>query len=164
MNRPFFAVVAFTVLTCLRPSVAMAQLSEISVNIDGLTCATCGATVEKNLQAVPGIAGARLVSTEGVAHVRLKPGAAFDPAKLQMAVEKGGEKVRGFNLQMCANVDNENGRVFVHAPGAKTQRFAVRGKGQDLASVPPNTLVCLKAKVVSNSSPVELDLTELIHP
>ncbi|MEI7933280.1 MAG: heavy metal-associated domain-containing protein [Alphaproteobacteria bacterium] len=164
MNRLFIAVVAFALVTCLHPSIAMAQLSEISVGIDGLDCATCGATVEKNLQSAPGVAAVRLVSTEGVAHIRLKAGAAFVPDKLQAAIEKGGEKVRGFNLQMCANVDKENGRVFVHAPGAKTQRFAVHGKSQDVASVAPNTLVCLKAKVVSNASPVELDLTELIHP
>src|SRR4051812_35454671 len=122
MNRPYIAVVAFALVTCFRPSIATAQLSEIAVNIDGLTCPSCGATVQKNLESVPGIAGARVVANEGVAHVRLKPGAAFAPEKLQVAVEKGGEKVRGFNLQMCANVDKENGRIFVHAPGAKTQR------------------------------------------
>jgi copper chaperone CopZ len=163
MTRYMTAAVLF-VAALLRPSPCAAQISEITINVDGLACPGCAGAVDQNLRTVPTVAGVRVTPSENAAYVRLKKGAAFAPSQLSAAVQKGGEKVRGFGLQMCATVDKANGKYFVRAPGA-SQRFAVHGDANSKALGPlvGNALVCLKAKVVS-TAPIELDLTELTHP
>ena len=163
MIRYMAAAVLF-VAAMLRPSPCAAQISEITINVDGLACPGCAAAVDQNLRTVATVAGVRVTPSENAAYVRLKNGAAFAPDQLSAAVQKGGEKVRGYALQMCATVDKQNGTYFVRAPGAK-QRFAVHGQANSKALSPlvGSALVCLKAKVVS-TSPLEIDLTELTHP
>src|SRR4051812_2318839 len=62
---------------------------EITLNVAGMTCASCVAHVEKALKNVPGAHDARVNLAAGRARVRFDP-ARTDPTKLADAVEHSG--------------------------------------------------------------------------
>ncbi|UOD31647.1 copper-translocating P-type ATPase [Massilia violaceinigra] len=68
-------------------TMTMQDAAETTLEVGGMTCASCAGRVEKALRAVPGVQGATVnLATEKV----LITGAALDPAQLIAAVERAG--------------------------------------------------------------------------
>ncbi|HEV8290497.1 MAG TPA: cation transporter, partial [Tepidisphaeraceae bacterium] len=66
-----------------------ADAREVNLNVEGMTCASCVAHVEKALKSVPGAQDAQVNLARGRARVRFDPGKT-DPAKLAQAIEHSG--------------------------------------------------------------------------
>src|SRR5580765_441628 len=62
---------------------------EANLNVEGMTCASCVAHVEKALKSVPGAQDAQVNLARGFARVRFDP-SKTDPTKLAEAVENSG--------------------------------------------------------------------------
>src|SRR5205809_4539846 len=62
---------------------------EVNLNVEGMTCASCVAHVEKALKSVPGAQDAQVNLARGRARVRFDP-SKTDPTKLAEAVEHSG--------------------------------------------------------------------------
>src|SRR5882672_10786210 len=62
---------------------------EVTLNVDGMTCASCVAHVEKALKSVPGTESAPVNLARGRARVRFDP-SKTDPSKLAEAIEHSG--------------------------------------------------------------------------
>ncbi|NHZ90264.1 heavy metal translocating P-type ATPase [Massilia sp. CCM 8733] len=68
-------------------TITMQDAAETTLEVGGMTCASCAGRVEKALRAVPGVQGATVnLATEKV----LITGATLDPAQLIAAVERAG--------------------------------------------------------------------------
>src|SRR3954464_7517608 len=66
-----------------------AEAREVNLNVEGMTCASCVAHVEKALKSVPGTQTAQVNLARGFARVRFDP-SKTDPTKLAEAVEHSG--------------------------------------------------------------------------
>lgn len=69
------------------------DLIDLTFRVDGMTCASCVARVEKALKAVPGVKSAALNLATERATVRADPDTS--PESLYAAVEKAGYEVPG---------------------------------------------------------------------
>src|SRR5260370_21377073 len=65
-----------------------ADLTHVSVNVEGMTCATCAGRVEKALAALPGVEASVNLADER-AEIRFDPARA-DPEMLAEAIERAG--------------------------------------------------------------------------
>src|SRR5882724_8288099 len=68
---------------------ASSDAREVNLNVEGMTCASCVAHVEKALKSVPGAQHAQVNLARGRAHVRFDP-TQTDPTKLAEAIEHSG--------------------------------------------------------------------------
>ncbi|HET9822125.1 MAG TPA: heavy metal translocating P-type ATPase [Burkholderiaceae bacterium] len=69
----------------------MTNLTDLKLPVEGMTCASCVARVERALKAVPGVADASVNLATEQAQVRLEPGASTEA--LTAAVERAGYAV-----------------------------------------------------------------------
>ena len=76
-------------MTTTAPSLANASIASCTLDIGGMTCASCVGRVEKALNRVDGVAGAEVNLATEVATVRFDP-AQVDLAQLTAAVTKAG--------------------------------------------------------------------------
>src|SRR5687767_3048426 len=74
---------------------------EVTLNVEGMTCASCVAHVQKAVKAVPGVEDARVNLARGRALVRFDP-TKTDPTKLAEAVEHSGYHARPEDLSISA--------------------------------------------------------------
>ena len=81
------------VLICFSPPLR-AQIDELRIGVDGLTCSQCTRSVEVKLRQLPFIADVSmdLANTSGVLH--LKPNVRFRPADVPKAVKDAGFTIR----------------------------------------------------------------------
>ena len=89
--------------------------------VQGMTCASCAARVEKAARAVPGVAEANVnLATDSLA---ITPASGFEPAALQQAVERAGYTLPTVTLQLavqdmtCASCVGRVEKALQKVPG-----------------------------------------------
>ena len=103
----------------------------------------------------------RVVAGEQKAEVELKPRTLFKPEEFRAAIEQAGQKVRSFELVLCATVEKREGRYYLQ-PAEVAQRFGVSGndaarKLEGLVGKP----VCLRGKLASTRPPLSLEILDV---
>jgi Cu+-exporting ATPase len=83
------------------PKASKEDSREVTLNVEGMTCASCVAHVQKAVKAVPGVEDARVNLARGRALVRFDP-TKTDPTKLAEAVEHSGYHARPEDLSISA--------------------------------------------------------------
>ena len=102
------------------PPAAITQ-REFSLPIEGMTCASCGARVERALAAVPGVQDASVNLTTEAATVHAGPSVGI--AALRAAVEKAGYAVGQQTLRLqiegmtCATCAGRLEKTLAQVPG-----------------------------------------------
>src|SRR5947207_1627434 len=99
---------------------------EITLNVAGMTCASCVAHVEKALKGVPGAHDARVNLAAGRARVRFDP-AKTDPTKLAEAVENSGYHAHPQDPSISAANAEEERIHHQHEHGRSWQRRWMAG-------------------------------------
>ena len=107
------------------PLPAQAQIEDVTITVDGLSCNLCAAGLDRSLRRVDGVAAVRVVLASQMATLRLKPGARVAPAQLRAAVDRAGQSLRAIELQVRGTLQRENGRYTLHSPTPQ-QAFAIR--------------------------------------
>jgi copper chaperone CopZ len=156
--RFIFAALAVTAVLLVSPRSADAQIEEVKITVDGLTCNLCAAGLDRSLRRVEGVASVRVVLASQVATVTVKPGARVAPAQLRAAVERAGQSLRGIELQVRGRLQRQNGRYQLQAP-APPQAFAVRDETKLQPLVGKN--VRLRGRVTSDAPALELEVIEV---
>jgi len=90
MRHSIATVLIVAALCVLRPGVSFAQVEEVRIGVDGLTCNLCAAGLERSLRKVAGVSSVQVALEDETALVKLKPGAAFDLETLRTAVRNAG--------------------------------------------------------------------------
>ena len=111
---------ALAVLKAIEQAGYEPSLTTQEFGVEGMTCASCVARVEKTLRAVPGVVDASVNLATERATVRIAAGA-LDMAALEAAVRKSGYEVR--RLQESASVDGAQDRRLGEIK--KLQRLAI---------------------------------------
>jgi copper chaperone CopZ len=157
-TRFIFVALAVTAVLLVWPRSANAQVEEVKITVDGLTCNLCAAGLDRSLRRVEGVASVRVVLASQVATVTVKPGARVAPAQLRAAVERAGQSLRGIELHVRGRLQRQNGRYQLQAP-APAQVFAVRDETKLQPLV--GKTVRLRGRVTSDAPAVELEVIEV---
>ncbi|MGH9380201.1 MAG: heavy-metal-associated domain-containing protein [Thermoanaerobaculia bacterium] len=80
----------FTVMLALAAAPGLAQISQATVAVDGMSCPFCAYGVEKRLSRVPGVESVDIDMADGVATVTAAEGASIEVSRIPQAVRKAG--------------------------------------------------------------------------
>lgn len=160
MRHRWAAVVFVTTLCILHPGQVFAQIEEVRIAVDGLTCNLCAAGLERSLKAVAGVARVRVVMADEVALVTLTPGAAFEPEKLRGAVRNAGQEPRRFELRVVGSVRQQDGRYSLQSASGASLLVAPQSVPKLQAHL--GKVVRVRANLTSTvASALELELTDV---
>jgi cation transport ATPase len=161
MRHPLAGALLVAALCILRPSPSFAQVEEVRIAVDGLTCNLCAAGLERSLRTLPSVATVRVEMAEEVAIVTLKNGASFEPDKLRGAVTNAGQHTRRLELRLSGAVQRQDGRYSLR-PASGASLLVARASAPKLEAH-LGKVVRVRANVASGSaSPVELELTDVV--
>jgi Cu+-exporting ATPase len=129
------------------------DITDITFNVDGMTCASCVSRVEKALKAVPGVESASINLATQKATVRAGQDTSFE--SLYTAVEKAGYEVPGENISLsisgmtCASCVGRVEKALKKVPGVAdasvnlaTEKAQVKATG----GVTPEALIAAVRK------------------
>ena len=161
MRRPLAATLLFAAVCILRPIPSFAQIEEVRIIVDGLTCNLCAAGLERSLRKLDSVSSVQVALADETAIVTLKAGASFDPDTFRTAVRNAGQEVRHFELRLSGAVLRQDGRYSLR-PGAGSSLAVGRSSAARLESH-VGRVVRVRARVSSPArSPLELELTDVV--
>lgn len=161
MRRPLAAGLLVAVIWMFSPPPSYAQIDEIRIGVDGLSCNLCAAGLERSLRKVDSVSSVQITLADETAIVRLKSGAAFDPEKLRAAVKNAGQEARVFELRLSAAVQRQDGRYTLH-PGRGASALVVRRESEPRLEAFVGKVVRVRARVPASARlPLELELTDV---
>ncbi len=137
---------------------AYAQVEDVTITIEGMSCNLCAAGLERSLRRVEGVAAVKVVLASQTATIHLKPGAPLAPAKLRAGVENAGQRLRLVDVRLRGTLQRKDDGYELRPPG-RSQTFAVRdaAKLEGLAG----KHVQLRGRVVSSdAAAVQLELID----
>ena len=105
-------------------SSTIAQIQEVTVKVNGLSCPFCVKGVEKHLKKVKGVSQLTTSLKKGEVRLKFKAGAPFDLVSLQKAVVKGGFTPGKVKLKATGLVRKENDN-FVFRDGDSKNIFSL---------------------------------------
>jgi heavy metal translocating P-type ATPase len=145
-----------------------AGTDQLSLPIEGMTCASCVARVERALKAVPGVTGAAVNLATEQATVT---GEALDPSRLARAVEDAGYDVPARTMDLvvegmtCASCVARVERALASVPGVTgaavnlaTERATVTGLADPAALIRAVETAGYDARLAPNTSEAAEDL------
>ena len=142
------------------PAVASAQIEEVRIVVNGLTCNLCAAGLERSLRKLDVVSSVAVSLDEQAASVRLKPGAAFDADRFRAAVTNAGQDTRYFELRVRGAVRQHDGGFSIEPRPGLLLAFAPASASRLETYTGRN--VRLRARVSSSArSPLELALIDI---
>src|SRR5918996_6279497 len=87
------ATLVVAAISFLRPVPVFAQIEEVRIDVDGMTCNLCAAGLERALRKLDAVSSVKVALADQSALVTLKPGAAFDPDSFRTAVRDAGQRL-----------------------------------------------------------------------
>ena len=160
MRHPLAAALFFAAICILRPAASFAQIEEVRIGVDGLTCNLCAAGLERSLRKLDGVSSVQVALADETATVQLKAGAGFDPDQFRTAVRNAGQEARHFELRLSGAVQRQDGRYSLQ-PGAGSPLAVGRSSAARLESY-VGKVVRVRARLSSPArSPLELEVTHV---
>jgi copper chaperone CopZ len=118
MRHPLAAILIVMAVAVAVPARASAQIDEVRIVVNGLTCNLCAAGLERSLRKLDVVSKVRVSLDEETALVTLKPGARFDADRFRAAVTDAGQDTRQVELRLRGAVRQQDGAYSVEArPG-----------------------------------------------
>lgn len=113
------AAVLVAAAVILAPPV-QAQVHEVTVAVEGMSCPFCAFGVEKKLMTVPSAGSVRVDLEKGVATVRASEGGSIDVARIPAAVKASGFTPGTIEIVASGTIQLDGQRGFVlRLPGDK---------------------------------------------
>jgi len=102
-------------------SPAHAEIEELTIGVDGLSCPFCVMGLEKNLKKVESVDSVKVHLKKAQANVGLRAGAEFNLKSLKNAVKEAGFSWRGARIKVTGAVVREEGFLAIESKGDKTR-------------------------------------------
>jgi len=158
-TRLLSAALALSLPLALFPAPARAQVEEVKITVDGLTCNLCAAGLDRSLRKVDGVTGVKVTLATQVATMRLKPGVRVAPDQLRAAVERAGQSLVGVEVRLRGTLQRSERQYQLRAPELP-QVFALRDDAR-LQALAGKT-VRLRGRVRPSDAPgVELEVVDV---
>ena len=158
-TRLLSAALALSVPLALFPAPARAQVEEVKITVDGLTCNLCAAGLDRSLRKLDGVTGVKVTLATQVATMRLKPGVRVAPDQLRAAVERAGQSLVGVEVRLRGTLQRGERQYQLRAPELP-QVFALRDDAR-LQALAGKT-VRLRGRVRPSDAPgVELEVVDV---
>jgi copper chaperone CopZ len=161
MSRPFATMGAVVVVSLLWPSYSSAQIEEVKIGIEGLTCNLCAITLERSLRRVDGVEDVRVEVGDEAVTVRLKAGVPFNLEQLNTAVKNAGQQARDFELRLRAAVRQQDGRYSLEPAGVRQPFVVHQASAGRLATLVGKTVLARTKVSSSKRSPLEFELMDV---
>jgi copper chaperone CopZ len=156
--RPLSAALVVMFLSVLSAP-ARAQVEEVRLTVDGLTCNLCAAGLDRSLRRVDGATGVRVTLTTQIATMRLKAGVPVAPGQLRAAVERAGQRLRGVELRLRGTLQRDKGQYQLRPPDL-AQIFSIRSDAR-LETLAGKS-VRVHGRLMSSDAPaVELEVIDV---
>jgi copper chaperone CopZ len=140
---------------------AQAQVEDVTITVEGMSCNLCAAGLERSLRRVDGVAAVKVVLASQTATIRLKPGVPVAPALIRAGVADAGQRLRIVELRVRGALQREDSGYRLRSAG-QARAFTVRDDARLAALAGKNVRV--RARVVSaDAAPIELELID-VHP
>ena len=147
------------VALCIVPARAYAQVEDMTITVEGMSCNLCAAGLERSLRKLDGVAAVKVVLASQTATIRFKPQVPVAPARIRAGVEDAGQLLRTVELRIRGALQREDSRYELVAAG-QAQVFTVRDDARLAALAGKNVRV--RARVVSaDAAPIELQLIDI---
>ena len=118
MRHPLAAILIVMAVALAAPARASAQIDEVRIVVNGLTCNLCAAGLERSLRKLDAVSNVRVTLDDETALVTLKSGARFDADRFRAAVTDAGQDTRLVELRLRGAVRQLDGAYSVEArPG-----------------------------------------------
>jgi len=154
------ATLCVAAFSLLQPGASFAQIEQVRIVVDGLSCNLCAAGLERSLRHVPGVSKVQVTLEQEAALVTLKAGTPFEAEALRTAVRNAGQQARQFELTLRASVERQDGRYRL-VPNAGSPLAVARSSEPKLDAY-VGQVVHVRARVSSLArSPLELELTDV---
>ena len=157
MRHPLAAILIVMAVAVAAPARASAQIDEVRIVVNGLTCNLCAAGLERSLRKLDVVSKVRVTLDDETALVTLKPGARFDADRFRAAVTDAGHDTRRVEVRLRGAVRQQDGAYSVEArPG---MRLAFSSSSASKLQQYSGRTIRARARVSSPvRSPLELDL------
>lgn len=107
---------------------AQAQISTLTVSVDGLACPFCAYGIEKKLKKVKGVESIVVKMKNGTVTLTSKKGQSIDIKKVPGAIDDSGFSMRQMRLQAAGTLTEVDGALFLKYGGPE-ERLALKGMG-----------------------------------
>ncbi|MBI4521504.1 MAG: heavy-metal-associated domain-containing protein [Gemmatimonadetes bacterium] len=112
---------------------SQAQIRDLTVRVDGLTCPFCAYGLEKRLSRIDEVADVSVDQPKGLAVVTVKPGRVPDFHQMRQAILDSGFTPRAFNVTATGRIETWNGRLTLVVP--ENERFLLTDEARLLGAV-----------------------------
>src|SRR4026208_122783 len=109
MGRLLPVILVVALGTPAFPRVASAQIDEVRIVVNGLTCNLCAAGLERSLRKLDAVSNVRVTLDDATALVTPKHGARSDAARFRAAVTGAGQDTRLVELRLRGAVRQLDG-------------------------------------------------------
>lgn len=158
-TRLLSAALTLSLQLALFPAPARAQVEEVKITVDGLTCNLCAAGLDRSLRKLDGVTGVKITLATQVATMRLKPGVRVAPDQLRAAVERAGQRLLDVELRLRGTLELDQQKYQLRAPEL-AQVFALRDDPRLQAFA--GKTVRLRGRVRPSDAPgVELEVVDV---
>ncbi|MBI4530019.1 MAG: cation transporter [Candidatus Latescibacteria bacterium] len=96
----------------------LAQVREVTVKLDGLSCPFCAYGLEKKLKKVTGVEKVEIKVDAGITHLTLKKGKSVSVEEVEEAVKEGGFTPGDVTIAVTGHLTERDGRTVVTIPGS----------------------------------------------
>ncbi len=106
-----------------------AQVSKVTLSVDGLACAFCAYGLRKGLKKIEGVRDATVYVDAGRAELQVKPGAPVALEEIAPTVKKAGYTVREIKVEVTGRLADWNDRPAL-AIDETGEKFLLNGNDQ----------------------------------
>jgi len=133
---PLLSLKAIVLVLLLLGTQARAEVSHVSIAVDGLGCPFCVYGIEKQLKNIDGVKKVDVELKTGQALVTLENGASPDISTFQNAVKKAGFTPRTVQITAVGKVQAKNDKMHLSLRGSD-EKYVLFVKDSASADLPP---------------------------
>ena len=126
-------IILSSILFLVSISTAQAQLSTLTVFVDGMACPFCAYGIEKKLKRVEGVESLRIDINAGTATMTATDGLSIKLNQVPGAIRDSGFSAREIRVEATGSIRQENERLILQYNG-DGKRFPLKGMVEPLES------------------------------
>lgn len=139
MRKPIGIALLVILLTALTLQESVAEVEQIELKVDGLTCPFCYYNLQKPLKKISALISLKSNYKKGLVRASVKPGEPLDLAPIRQAVADTGFTLRAIRITVVGTVGEWEDKSVLESQGTG-QRFLLY-QGEEGGELTPEHLI-----------------------